>query len=376
MAAALTDPAGRKKSPSKGCLIPFFLLFLAAGLAVVWFITVRPLLKTFAADKWPETPCSILSSEVGQHSGSKGGTTYSIDIHYRYEFQGEAHESKAYDFLESSSSGFEGKAAVVARYPAASIQVCYVNPRDPAEAVLARGFHPGYLFGLLGLIFVAVGGGGIYFVLRPVKPRRTSTSGAAAPLAVPMGSTTLRPSTTPGCRLSIAVAIALFWNGIVSIFVFGGGLDGCAMLVMIPFILVGLGLIAWVGYQFLALFNPRPVLVVSAGVVPLGGSFDLHWRLKGRVQKLKTLRITLEGREEATYRRGTKTSTDKIVFITLVLHGDAVVREGRVNVQIPRGTMHTFKAANNKILWSLHVRGEIPRWPDVNEEFPFEVLPA
>jgi hypothetical protein len=36
--------------------------------------------------------------------------------------------------------------------------------------------------------------------------------------------------------------------------------------------------------------------------------------------------------------------------------------------------MHSFAAKNNKIVWTLHVRGEIPRWPDVDDEFPFTVL--
>lgn len=372
MAASLTEQAGKKKTLNKGCLIPFFLIFLAAGAAVVWFVTVRPFLKSVAAQKWPETPCTILSSEVGSHRGSKGGTTYSIDIRYRYEFQGTTRESEAYDFLESSSSGYDGKAAVVEQYPVGSVKVCYVNPRDPAEAVLDRGFHAGYLFGLFGLLFVAVGGGGFFFMLRPVKARPAKGSG---PLAIPAGAATLKPSTTPGCRLAIAVVVALFWNGIVSVFLFSG-MDGCGYVFLIPFVLVGLGLLAWVGYQFLALFNPRPELVVSAGAVKVGGSFDLQWRLRGRVNKLTSFKITLEGREEATYRRGTKTTTEKVVFTTLVLHGNDVKAEGRVNVVIPRGTMHTFRAPNNKILWSLHVRGEIPRWPDVNEEFPFEVLPA
>ena len=38
--------------------------------------------------------------------------------------------------------------------------------------------------------------------------------------------------------------------------------------------------------------------------------------------------------------------------------------------------MHTFAAPHNKVVWCLKVRGEIPRWPDVDEEFPLEVLPG
>jgi hypothetical protein len=37
--------------------------------------------------------------------------------------------------------------------------------------------------------------------------------------------------------------------------------------------------------------------------------------------------------------------------------------------------MHSFKSANNKIVWTLQLSGEIPRWPDVSEEFEIDVLP-
>jgi hypothetical protein len=380
VSAALTDPAARRKKPPAGCLIPLLAIFLVAGAAVVYVLCVRPILKTVAARRWPEVPCVILSSEVGRHSGSKGGTTYSIDIRYRYEREGSPFEGKDYDFLGGSSSGYDGKADVVAKYPPGSTRVCYVNPRDASEAVLDREFRFTYLLGLFGLIFMGVGGGGIYLFFRPPRLRakgaapKGMTQVYSRVPAVGSGSVTLKPVSSPGCRLAIALAVCLFWNGIVSIFLFSG-MDGCAALFMIPFVLVGLGLVGWVGYQVLALFNPVPILTVSAAAAPLGGTFELEWRFEGNVARLRTLRITLEGREEATYRRGTRTTTDKSVFATILVHGDAVLAAGRATVQVPRGTMHSFSASNNKIVWTLHVRGEIRRWPDVGEEFPFTVLP-
>ncbi len=377
MTSSLTDSAA-KRNRHPGCLIPFFGIFLLVGLGVVWYLSVRPILLVLDARGWRETPCEILSSEVGSHRGSKGGTTYSIDIRYRYEWLGATRESEDYDFFGGSSSGYDGKAEVVARYPAGSARTCFVDPRDPGQAVLDRDFQPVYLIGFAFLLFVAVGGGGIYFVLRRPRPRQagappkgmTKIYRKEAP-----GAATLKPATSRGCRLAVVLGFCLFWNGIVSVFLFGG-LDGCTAIFLIPFVLVGLALVSAVGYQVLALFNPVPVLTVSREAVPLGGSFDLDWRFQGGVRRLKNLKISLEGREEATYRRGTKTSTDKSVFTTLLLHGDAVQASGRVNVVIPRGTMHSFEAKNNKIVWILRVQGEIARWPDLGEEFPFRVLPA
>ncbi len=48
---------------------------------------------------------------------------------------------------------------------------------------------------------------------------------------------------------------------------------------------------------------------------------------------------------------------------------------GAVKLRLPAETMHTFKAPNNRVVWSVQVRGEIPRWPDVEDEFPLQVDP-
>jgi len=138
-------------------------------------------------------------------------------------------------------------------------------------------------------------------------------------------------------------------------------------------------MIGVIGYFFLALFNPRATLTVNANAIPLGGALELQWRLTGRVQAVKRLRICLEGREEATYRRGTSSCTDKEVFATVELadatdHHD--IRAGQHKVTLRADTMHSFESDHNKIVWALRVHGEIQRWPDVNEEFPVVVLPA
>ena len=89
--------------------------------------------------------------------------------------------------------------------------------------------------------------------------------------------------------------------------------------------------------------------------------------------------LTDEAREEATYRQGTRTSTDKKTFLRIEAasaQDAAAISEGRASVTLPVDTMPTFKSDNNRIIWSLLVTGAIPRWPDLNEEFVIEVLPA
>ena len=55
------------------------LLFVLVGTGLSYWLLVRPLVKIHQAQNWIETPCKIISAEVGSHD-SDDGTTYSIDI--------------------------------------------------------------------------------------------------------------------------------------------------------------------------------------------------------------------------------------------------------------------------------------------------------
>jgi len=52
------------------------------------------------------------------------------------------------------------------------------------------------------------------------------------------------------------------------------------------------------------------------------------------------------------------------------------IRWGKVKVAVPENAVPTFSAPHNRIAWAIHVCGEIRRWPDVDEEFEFNILPA
>jgi hypothetical protein len=125
--------------------------------------------------------------------------------------------------------------------------------------------------------------------------------------------------------------------------------------------------------------DTRPKITVSADAAPLGSTVELRWEFTGNPGRINELTISFEGREEATYRRGTNTRTDKNIFriIEVMRANDPFqIAGGEAKLVIPADTMHSFKASNNKILWRLKVAGDIPHWPDVAEEFEFTVLPA
>jgi hypothetical protein len=251
-----------------------------------------------------------------------------------------------------------------------------------------------YLLILFPLIFVAVGVGGILWALRAGKraAQPTVPPAAASPFGVPppgpedSAPRELQPVMTPWGRFVGITLVALFWNGIVSVFVVmafkkwrEGAPDGCMTLFLVPFVLIGLGLIYGTFRQLLILFNPRAHLTLAPGVLMAGGMAYIQWRLTGRGGGVARLRIVLEGREEARYRRGTNTYTDRNVFVSIPVVDTTngfEIPAGNARIDVPAETVPSFEASHNKILWQLKVCCEIPHWPDSEDEYKVLVRPG
>ena len=76
---------------------------------------------------------------------------------------------------------------------------------------------------------------------------------------------------------------------------------------------------------------------MSSSSAALGESVEVEWEMSGSVDRIRSFTISFEGREEATYRRGTTTSTDKSVFTRielLKLTRSKEMRRGKVKVAI------------------------------------------
>jgi hypothetical protein len=278
---------------------------------------------------------------------------------------------------------------------------CFLDPVS-GRAVLRRSPLGSAALVLLPLLFAVAPWAAVVLLWRwrprdrrIVAPQVGSDRvGRPEPVLLPLGGVApsrqlgvpLRPGLGPFGRLVAATAAALFWNGIVSVFVVqlagewrAGAVPIFGSLFLVPFVVVGLGLVAAVGYCLLATLNPRPRLVLAEAVVPVGGSTLLRWGFAGRTARMVRLNVTLQGREEATYRQGTDTKTDTEVFSTTTLVDTTnawEIAQGETRVTVPAGTMHSFAADHNKVVWVLALHGEIPSWPDVKEELEIAVVPA
>jgi hypothetical protein len=413
---------GRTRSISKqrssrfgaGCggviLVLFLLVFVAVGFGVMYFVSGVPLLNVQRARSWQPAQCEITFSHLAVSRDSDGDNTSRIDIQYRYVWNDRAYTGRRYDFtVGSDNMNSAWKQSVIDAHAPGSIVTCYVDANDPTQSVINRELRWGYLFGLafgapFALIPLAIVSFMLYFNRREQRrvekaittPISTSASpassfassfapGTPAAVQTSTGPVVLKPETSRIARLIVMIVICVIWNGLVGVVTYfeltgqlkSGG-EWFVTLFLIPFQLIG-ALILWgVFYTFLGLMNPKPTLTLSSASVPIGGSMTLQWKMSRNAGRLKNLRIVLSGHEEARYRRGTDTHTDKSTFYEaqVIETTDRMrIEQGMTTVTIPQNTMHSFVADDNKIVWSLKVTGEISLWPDVDDTFDIIVRP-
>ncbi len=393
-----------------GCIGWIFCgVFALIGSIVFVFLAVIPVWQIIRAQSWEAVDCTILTSEVESHSGSDSDT-YSIAITYAFELGGQEFTGDRYNFSNGSSSGYNGKAAVVDRYPPGSQTLCFVDPNTPSSSVINRS--PGWflLWGLFPIPFMLIGFGGFYALIRwggeLGKPKRRAKKSFSrrqdpvtqdldpqqAALLAKLDGRPEIPEIRPGplvlesesSRVINFVVIGIFsvfWNGFVGFFAVdtlrGDGTSWFMLLFLSPFVLAGIAMIGATIHQGLAIFNPKIHLTLSDGDLRLGETYSVSWKLDGRSNRLQQLTLSLEGREQATYRRGTDTRTEHSVFHRHILVDEQRLHftEGSFSLPIPRDSVPSFKAQRNEIQWRILVAGDIPFWPDVSESFQLWVSP-
>jgi len=389
--------AGSSWLVKNGLPLLFFGLFTLVGGLVLYFITIRPLMLYMNARSWPATPCEVVSSSVGSHrsSGKNSSTTYSIDIVYRYTVEGREYLSDRYELMDASSSGRARKAAVVKRYPAGSKAVCYVNPQDPTEAMLNRQLSPFMLIGLGALLFLLIGVGGFWGMIRSALKSSSSATfsdGPALPLQPSLpggmnhGRAMLTADVSPRAKFITCLIIAVLWNGIFACFIPGiresWGYQRPDIFSVIFTILmgaIGVGLIGFMGMMFLNLFNPRVAVSMNPRFVKLGDTVEVEWGFQGKVERIHRLTVVLEGREEIVTGSGKNRRTRRDVFSRLPIIETIdphQIRAGHGKIVVPENLKPTADTGSRKVVWELQVRGEIPRYPDVSDDFEITVREA
>ena len=132
-----TDSANRSTLGPRIFTFLFGLPFFGIGVVFLWIGGLQPLVLRVQSQSWERVPCTILESRVESHYSSDG-TTYSIEVAYRYEWNGRGYTGDRYNLTRMSTSNRKAKDAVVDNIPAGRQTSCFVNPGNPSEAVLVR----------------------------------------------------------------------------------------------------------------------------------------------------------------------------------------------------------------------------------------------
>lgn len=394
-AAKAISESQRVSGLGRGCGVLFGGVFFAAGAFFMWLMLLQPVIKHFQARSWSDAKSKITLSDVHVNRDSDGDS-YRPDIHFEYEAGVQTFTSETYAFSQWATNDRSWARDIVAKYPVGSEHTCFYNPKNPSEAVLNRDLPnwSAFLFGLLPLVFLGVGGWIIYASVakgrsKPadandlrLKMNQDESSLADAPWIGNEGPRKLKPEAP---RWAAAVFLALFglvWNGVTWAIAYtvirDEGLFSFPMLFLSLFIIVGIGIVLGFVYQLMAMFNPVVEVAFSEAAVPIGDSVDIAWELVGNASRLSELKLAVVGCESATYRRGTDTVTDTEDFVRIPIVETSNPDEisfGSTTIQIPAGTMHSFDANNNRVIWRVEVKGVIHRWPDINDTYTFYVKP-
>jgi hypothetical protein len=384
--------SGSKRVEGTGCASLLFPFFLVAGL----FFCALLLWKAVDGSQdyfWSRASCVIEHSGGQPVEGPAARGPYRYEVRYRYSFGGREYVSGSLGRAAAApeagagalfTNDWEEVRSRLERYAPGTRVDCFVNPKDPSQAVLERSFP-----GMLALLpvpgsFVLVGIGGILFSRRLRSGKQASISGKGR-VARADAPVMLRFSPSRWGRLLGWSAFGLVWNGIVGVFVIAvgsrwmsGEREMAEAYVLAPFVLVGFAVIGVAIYYALGLFAVKVRLTMSPGVLRVGGSAALEYRQSGSFGQLRTLRITLIGLEEARYSRGTDNVIEKSVFHDAVLAetGEGQPPDGACTISIPPRSMHSFKSPHNAVLWLLKVEGRVAGAPDICDEYPLDVLPA
>lgn len=155
------------KTLSSGCGALFGLPFAAVGIGCLAYLAYIGY-NHQRVQTWVETPALLEHAQVQENTDSDGDTTYRLDAAYTYDFAGQTHRSE-WVGLQTGSDNIgswhhDRYAELAPYYEQGQPFRCYVNPDNPAEAILFRDLRTG-IAGLLLCVGIIFGGVGLTIIV-------------------------------------------------------------------------------------------------------------------------------------------------------------------------------------------------------------------
>lgn len=349
----------------------FGAVFAIAGAVTVYRGAVAPYLQRRDAARWVSSPCTVTKVAVAQRADGDGGRQYAPRVTYTYEAEGRLRHGDRISFGDGLWSNDRDRAARAAgHYRVGQTITCFYDPRDPGRVVLERSVPGGTGAAMVGLGFVLVGLG---IIATELRDRRRARRLAAPPTSADAPPQLTRLGDHGLDHLLFAGGFAAAFTAPVP-FLITETFEGVGYFAMsLLFGAIALGLQLWFWHRLLRAIGPR--ITVAVDRAPrLEAKVTITVELRGWMP-IRSARVRLLGREEATHRVGTDTVTDTDVFFEREVA--AVRRPGRAarltgTVALPGETMPTWSANSNRVRWVIAIDADIATWPDVTDEY--EVL--
>lgn len=130
--------------------ILFISIFYAAGFGMLWS-GINSVKQSVKASNWPSVTGAITNLSLRENTDSDG-TTYGVEVEYRYSVMGRTYTSSRLAFGYASSSGRQAHQDILNKLEhASSVKVRY-NPQNPATSTLSSGIHRSAKFALAFVI--------------------------------------------------------------------------------------------------------------------------------------------------------------------------------------------------------------------------------
>jgi hypothetical protein len=373
--------ASGRSNASRGCLIVFALPFALVGVAMAAWMAFG-LARFISMQQWVAAPAHLESVELEEHSDSDS-TTYRVVASYSYTFQDHTYRStrvgvsggadnigswqrRVYDELLPHKGAVEGV-------------TCYVNPRDPREAVLNRELRL-ELLAFQMLFAVVFGGVGIGLMVGGFRGKRTARQAEKLAAANPGQPWLWKKEWAGGvlrsggkAEMLVAVFFALFWNAVSwpILFVIPRELEkgNKAVLLALLFPMAGVGLLVWAvraTIRWIKFGTSTFQMAAVPGVI--GGRVAGVVRVPRSVQPEEGFRVVLSCINRVTTGSGKSRNTseralwqDEQMVVGEMLRSDPSSVMVPVLFHAPHGQPETtISGGNNEVLWRLEVRADIP----------------
>ncbi len=357
-------------------------LFFAVGVAVQ-AIFIPTVLRGRAAQTWPAEPCVISHARVASHTsnGNHGShTTYSVEVLYHYHHDGKRYGSSRYAISNSSSGDYNSASRQADNLRRQRNTECYVNPLDPADAVLSRDYATGAaVMAITSAIFMLFGAGGMILTHRQAKNDHLAKleehlAGNARTAKI------LKPATSTRLKFFIGLVATLIWNGFVVllaciVYSRHGAQQTQIILFLVVFGTVGLFLVGTTLRNARQLFYPIPHLTLTTHPLRAGETSEIRWDWLGPNNRITRLKLavavyTLPNNQIGYGNLRTQSPLWKQEILDATRPMD--IQSGRHAFIIPPDAMPSLEN-NSRIVWAILLDADLSQPAQLKQEFPINV---